>query len=57
MASSQKPVLFAAVVMPIPGDRNIGDAWNVGAMARAAALGVSLGVEVFPRIQGVTNEI
>lgn len=46
-----------AVIAQLPGDRNIGDSWNAGAMARAAALGVSLGVEVFPSIRGVTNEI
>lgn len=45
------------VIVQLPGDRNIGDSWNAGVMARAAALGVSLGVEVFPSIRGVTNEI
>lgn len=45
------------VIVQLPGDRNIGDSWNAGAMARAAALGVSLGVEVFPSIRGVTNGI
>ena len=43
------------VIVQLPGDRNIGDSWNATAMARAAALGVSLGVEVFPSIRGVTN--
>lgn len=45
------------VIVQLPGDRNIGDSWNAGAMSRAAALGVSLGVEVFPSIRGVTNGI
>jgi hypothetical protein len=45
------------VIVQLPGDRNIGDSWNAGVMARAAALGVSLGVEVFPSIRGVTNDI
>ena len=45
------------VIVQLPGDRNIGDSWNAGVMSRAAALGVSLGVEVFPSIRGVTNEI
>jgi hypothetical protein len=45
------------VIVELPGDRNIGDSWNAGVMARAAALGVSLGIEVFPNIRGVTNEI
>lgn len=45
------------VIVQLPGDRNIGDSWSAGAMARAATLGVSLGVEVFPSIRGVTNGI
>jgi hypothetical protein len=45
------------VIVQLSGDRNISDSWNAGVMARAAALGVTLGVEVFPSIRGVTNEI
>lgn len=45
------------VIVQLPGDRNIGDSWSSQTMARAAALGVSLGVEVFPSLPGVTNEI
>jgi hypothetical protein len=44
------------VIVHLPGDRNIGDSWSAQEMARAAALGVSVGVEVFPNIRGVTNE-
>lgn len=45
------------VIVQLPGDRNTGDTWKPSDMARAAALGISLGVEVFPSIRGVTNEI
>jgi len=44
------------VIVQLPGDRNIGDSWTAKDMARAASLGVSLGVEVFPSIRGVTSE-
>lgn len=45
------------VIVQLPGDRNIGDSWRAMDISRAAALGVSLGVEVFPSIRGVTKEI
>jgi hypothetical protein len=45
------------VIVQLPGDRNIGDSWDAGVMSRAGALGLSLGVEVFPSIRGVTDEI
>jgi hypothetical protein len=44
------------VIVHLPGDRNIGDSWSAQEMARAAALGVSVGVEVFPNIRGITHE-
>ena len=44
------------VIVNLPGDRNIGDSWKMENMARAAALGVTLGVEVFPNIRGVTSD-
>ena len=44
------------VIVQLPGDRNIGATWEPRDMARAAELGISLGVEVFPTIRGVTNE-
>jgi hypothetical protein len=43
------------VIVQLPGDRNTGDTWKPSDMARAAALGISLGVEVFPSIRGVTS--
>lgn len=43
-------------IVQLPGDRNTGDTWKPRDMARAAALGVSLGVEVFPQIRGVTSD-
>lgn len=45
------------VIVQLPGDRNTGDSWKPSDMARAAALGISLGVEVFPSIRGVTREV
>jgi hypothetical protein len=44
------------VIVELPGDRNTGDTWEPSDMARAVELGVSLGVEVFPKIRGVTSE-
>ncbi|PIF27354.1 hypothetical protein CLU88_2244 [Acidovorax sp. 56] len=44
------------VIVQLPGDRNTGDSWKPADMGRAAALGVSLGIEVFPRIRGVTSD-
>jgi hypothetical protein len=45
------------VIVQLPGDKNIGDSCNATVLARAAAMGVSLGVEVFPDIRRFTNGV
>jgi hypothetical protein len=44
-----------SVICNLPGDRNIGSELTPEVMRRAASLGVSVGVEVFPQISGVTD--
>lgn len=42
------------IFVQLAGQMNIGDSWSTADMTRAVDLGVSLGVEVFPNVRGVT---